>query len=87
VQAQALLLGRQLRQALPGLGILTHCGGGKYNAQLKKAFATGARCAVVLEGEGTQNLVKVRVLEDNGPTVELAPAELGLWFKNFFKPN
>jgi histidyl-tRNA synthetase len=87
VQAQALLLGRELRHALPGCGILTHCGGGKYNAQLKKAFATGARCAVILEGEGTQNLVKVKVLDDNGSTVELAPAKLSGWLNDFFKSN
>jgi histidyl-tRNA synthetase len=84
VQAQALLLGRQLRQALPGLRILTHCGGGKYNAQLKKAFASGARCAVVLEGETAQSVVKVRELGDNGLTVELPFADVQLWLRKFF---
>ncbi len=84
VQGQALLLGRELRQALPGLGILTHCGGGKYNAQLKKAFALGARCAVVLEGEGPQSVIKVKILEDNGATVELAPGQVSGWMRVFF---
>jgi histidyl-tRNA synthetase len=83
-QGQALLLGRELRQALPGLGILTHCGGGKYNAQLKKAFTLGARCAVVVEGEGVQSLVKVKVLEENGATVELAPSAVIEWLRRFF---
>jgi histidyl-tRNA synthetase len=84
VQGQALLLGRELRQALPGLGILTHCGGGKYNTQLKKAFALGARCAVILEGEGVQSMVKVKVLADNGATVELAPAQASGWLRDYF---
>jgi histidyl-tRNA synthetase len=84
VQGQALLLGRELRQTLPGLRILTHCGGGKYNAQLKKAFASGARCAVVLEGEGLLTQVKVKVLDDNGATVDLAPAGVSAWLHDFF---
>ncbi len=84
VEGQALLLGRELRQALPDLGILTHCGGGKYNNQLKKAFALGARCAVILEGEGVQSVIKVKILEDNGATVELAPGQVCSWVKNFF---
>ncbi len=87
VQGQALLLGRDLRQVLPGLGILTHCGGGKYNAQLKKAFASGARCAVILEGEGLQQIVKVKVLDDQGATVELALAQAAGWLRNYFDNN
>jgi histidyl-tRNA synthetase len=77
-------MGRELRQALPGLGILTHCGGGKYNAQLKKAFTLGASCAVVLEGEGPQSLIKIKVLEEGGATVELAASEAGEWLRDFF---
>lgn len=84
IQAQALLLGQQLRLALPGLRILTHCGGGKYNAQLKKAFASGARCAVVLEGEGSLDVVKVKELNDTGFTVELPAADVALWLGKIF---
>ena len=85
VQAQGLLLGRELRQALPGIGILTHCGGGKYNAQLKKAFAAGATVAVILEGEGAQDTVKVKVLAEGGATTELAPAQVGRWMRDNLK--
>ena len=84
LQTQALLLGRELRQALPDLGVLTHCGGGKYNAQLKKAYALGALCAVILEGEGVQHIVKVRILADNGTTVELAPDQVVGWVRDYF---
>jgi len=85
LQGQALLLGRELRQALPGVGILTHCGGGKYNAQLKKAFAAGASVAVILEGEGLQNSVKVKVLADGGTTTELAPGQVARWLRDNLK--
>ena len=72
VRQQALLLAAELRQGLPGLRILTHCGGGKYNSQLKKAFASGARCALVLEGSEAQSELKFRVLNDEGATTTLA---------------
>ncbi len=85
VQAQGLLLGRELRQALPGIGVLTHCGGGKYNAQLKKAFASGASVAVILEGEGVQNTVKVKVLAEGGATSELPPAQVARWLRDNLK--
>lgn len=85
LQGQALLFGRELRQALPGLGILTHCGGGKYNAQLKKAFAAGAAVAVILEGEGVQDSVKVKVLAEGGATTELAPGQVVRWLRDNLK--
>jgi len=72
VRQQALLLAAELRQGLPGLRILTHCGGGKYNSQLKKAFTSGARCALVLEGSEAQSELKFRVLNDEGATTTLA---------------
>lgn len=84
VQAQALLLARELRAALPGLRILTHCGGGKYNAQLKKAYASGARCALILEGDEPQAQFKIKVLNDEGTTTELAQAALVPWLDRFF---
>lgn len=74
VRTQALLLAQSLRQAMPELRILTHCGGGKYNAQMKKAFASGARCVVVLEGEDEQQEVKYRVL-DGSAEAELVPVD------------
>ena len=84
VQSQALGLSRQLRQELPGLRILTHCGGGKYNSQLKKAYACGARCALILEGEQPLDTIKVKVLDDNSGNMELALADLEPWLNQFF---
>ena len=84
VQLQALLLGRELRRVLPGIRVLTHCGGGKYNAQLKKAYASGARCAVILEGETRQDQLKIKVLDDSGSTVEMNPAAASAWLRGFF---
>jgi histidyl-tRNA synthetase len=79
VQGQALGLARELRQAFPALRILTHCGGGKYNAQLKKAYASGARCALVLEGDVPQTTLKLRLLDDSNTAAELPFAEVQGW--------
>jgi histidyl-tRNA synthetase len=84
LQAQALLLTRDLRRSLPELRILTHCGGGKYNAQLKKAYASGARCALVLEGETLTDQVRLKVLDDEGATVEVARSAISSWLRTFF---
>jgi len=75
---QALELVQRIRTEFPQLGVVSHCGGGKYNSQLKRAFNSGARLAVILEREDTgsddlQN-AKIRRLEDSkeSETVEIA---------------
>ena len=75
---QALELVQRIRTEFPQLGIVSHCGGGKYNSQLKRAFNSGARLAVILEREdtGSNDLknAKIRRLEDSkeSETVEIA---------------
>ena len=75
---QALELVQRIRTEFPQLGVVSHCGGGKYNSQLKRAFNSGARLAVILEreGSGSNDLknAKIRRLEDSkeSETVEIA---------------
>ncbi len=45
---QGLLVAEQLRDALPRLRLLSHCGGGSFKSQFKKADRCGARYALVL---------------------------------------
>jgi histidyl-tRNA synthetase len=85
VRTQALLLAAALREALPSLRVLTHCGGGKYNAQLKKAFASGAGCALILEGDSVQEQVKIKVLADGGDTHQMHVQDVAAWCGNFFQ--
>ena len=63
-QEKGLLLAENIRQALPSLRVLTHCGGGKYNSQLKKAYASEAHCVLVLEDDE----VKLKMLDDEAKT-------------------
>ena len=85
VQNQAMKLSAEIRIALPALRVLTHCGGGKYNSQLKKAYASGARCAVILEGDTELAEIKVRTLDDAGETTSLATPSVCDWLTEFFK--
>ncbi|GJM13871.1 MAG: histidine--tRNA ligase [Pseudohongiella sp.] len=75
----AQLLAKQLRERFPELRLIAHCGGGKYNNQMKRAFNSGARLAVVLETEADQPLetVKIRHLDDSGDSLSVEIAACG----------
>ncbi|MDY6815371.1 MAG: histidine--tRNA ligase [Pseudomonadota bacterium] len=78
--AQALALAEQLRNQLPDYVVVTHCGGGSFKSQMKKADKSGARYAVILgENEiagGTAGLKPLRSDESQReiPQSELARA-------------
>lgn len=67
---QVLALAEQLRASLPGVRIMSHCGGGKFNSQLKKAYNSGARVAVIVDPlpEAGEQVVRLRHLDDEGRT-------------------
>ncbi|HEC20362.1 MAG TPA: histidine--tRNA ligase [Gammaproteobacteria bacterium] len=62
-QQRGLLLAEQLRDALPALRIMSHCGGGSFKSQFKKADKSGARLALILgEDEVAQDTVSAKFL-------------------------
>jgi len=66
-QASALLLAEQLRQQMPELRLLCHCGGGSFKSQFKKADRSGARVALVLgDDELDQGTLGIKPLRDKG---------------------
>lgn len=76
-----LVLLETIRAALPALRIQFHCGGGKISNQMKKAFASGAAYALVLEAEQGQDgsglsHVKLRQLGAESATHVLALVDL-----------
>ena len=70
---RGLVLAEQLREAVPGLRILTHCGGGSFKSQFKKADKSGAPLALVLgEDEIGSGLVGIKPLRGQGEQEHVA---------------
>lgn len=69
IELHQAALCRKLRQSLPGVRIMNHCGGGNFKKQFKRADKLGARLAVILgDNEIAKNSVTIKDLknEDNG---------------------
>lgn len=65
--AEALRWSRELRQAVPGLRLQMHCGGGKPKARFRRADASGAELALVLgEQELADGTIGVKALREDG---------------------
>jgi len=76
-QAQALLLAERLREQIPALRLLCHCGGGSFKSQFKKADRSGARVALVLgDDELDKGRIGVKPLRDNGEQCSVAIDDL-----------
>jgi len=66
-QQQGLLLSERLRDALPGLRLVSHCGGGSFKSQFKKADRSGAHYALILGDDEVQRRVAgIKPLRDRG---------------------
>ncbi len=67
-QGEGLALAERLRDALPRLRLLTHCGGGGFKAQFKRADRSGAQLALILgEDELGKGEVGVKHLREDKP--------------------
>ncbi len=65
--ARALLLAEELRERLPGLRLLMHCGGGGFKSQFKKADRSGAEYALILgDDELARGVAGVKALRQGG---------------------
>jgi histidyl-tRNA synthetase len=51
-QGTAIILAEGLRRQVPCLRVQCHSGGGKFSNQLKRAFASCASVAVIVDAEG-----------------------------------
>jgi histidyl-tRNA synthetase len=70
---EALALAERLRDELPGLRLVSHCGGGSLKAAMKKADRSGAECALILgEQELAEGRVLVKPLRSAGEQLALA---------------
>ncbi len=75
--ASALALSETLRSELPDRVVVTHCGGGSFKSQMKKADKSGARYAVILgENEIANGTVGLKPLRTDEPQREIPRAAL-----------
>jgi histidyl-tRNA synthetase len=80
VQARTLALAERLRDALPGVGIQCHCGGGGFKSQMKKADRSGARFALIIgEDEVAEGKVTVKPLREQTEQLQLSEADVADW--------
>jgi histidyl-tRNA synthetase len=60
---QALILAEQLRNEIPNIKLITHCGGGSFKNQFKRADRSGARWTLILgDDEITQQVIGVKTM-------------------------
>ena len=83
VQRQAFQLAETLRNELPHLRIITHCGGGNFKNQLKKADKSTADLALILgEDEVAKGVVAVKFLREDQPQQIISLNEMVGFLKN-----
>ena len=71
-QREAPLLAERLRDAVPGLRLLTHCGGGSFKSQFKRADKSGASFALVVgDNELERGLIGIKPLRETAEQRDL----------------
>lgn len=77
VEAYSMAVAEQLRDALPDIRIQTHCGGGNFKKQMKRADRSGAAVALVIgENEMRQQQVGIKNLREDAPQISVSIGEL-----------
>ena len=72
-QREAPLLGERLRDAVPNLRLMTHCGGGSFKSQFKRADKSGARYALVVgDNELDRGVIGIKSLREDAEQRELS---------------
>jgi len=82
-QQAGMRLAEELRDQLPALRLLTHCGGGGFKSQFKKADRSGARFALIFgEEELTRGVIGVKPLRDNSDQMEIELTRLAGYLRS-----
>ncbi len=80
-QRRGMVLAERLRDSLPSLRLVTHCGGGGLKAQFKRADRSGAEFALVVgDEELARGVVGVKPLRAEGDQEEVGIDRLGAFF-------
>jgi histidyl-tRNA synthetase len=74
---QGFRLAESLRNDLPQLRILVHCGGGSFKSQFKRADKSGAQIALILgETEIEQQQITIKYLRNEQPQISVTLTKL-----------
>jgi len=86
-QRAALGLAERLRDALPGRGVVVHCGSAKFKTQFRRADESGARLAVIVgDDELARGVVALKLLRGAESTQTEHPvADLGARVEEFLR--
>ena len=84
-QQPGLVLAEQLRDTVQGLRLLTHCGGGSFKSQFKKADKSGAKVALILgDDEISSNSISIKFLREDKPQETVDQGVLSEWLVDHF---
>ena len=85
IELEALVLAADLRRKCPNIRIESHCGGGSFKSQIKKADKSGAAAALILgEDEVASATAGVKFLREEKPQQTVAQTDLANLLTNYF---
>ena len=85
-QTKGFKIAETLREAFPSLRVITHCGGGNFKRQLKRAVDSQAEFALILGSEELETgQVSVKALKNQQPQQRLTKIELVDFMRQQFK--
>lgn len=83
-QIPAMQLAEALRDELPELAVVLHCGGGNMKKQMKKADASGAKLAIVFDdNDAHKEQLVIKYLRDEKPQQQLNYEQLVRLLKGY----
>jgi len=84
-ELEALVLAEDLRSQCPNIRIESHCGGGSFKSQIKKADKSGAEVALILgEDEVASATAGIKFLREEKSQQSVAQTELANVLTNYF---
>ena len=85
LQSKVFAIAQKLRDALPGLRIRTHAGGGKLKSQMRRADASGARVALLVgEDEIANDVVSLKYLRESRDQETVSAGDLETVLAEYF---
>ena len=85
IELEALVLADDLRSQCPNIRIESHCGGGSFKSQIKKADKSGAAVALILgEDEVASATAGVKFLREEKPQQTVAQTDLANLLTTYF---